>query len=99
MRTRTPRPQVNQDYFAGRWSDNCSSNVWYRFDFKSGLEFTMQRCEGSPDNCSALKDVYSPGGSEQRFIYPTADRTLIKRGQGTLEWRRSTDNMTLKRCT
>ena len=96
FRDNNPPGTVDQAYFTGRWAANCDSSIRsYRFEFTTPQQFTVLRCSGG--DCTDTKEVYSPSGSEQVFIYPSNNSKLIKRGPNSLEWRR-TNSMLLNRC-
>ena len=91
-----PPGTVDQAYFTGRWSTNCDSATRsYRFEFTAPQQFKVLSCSGG--DCTDTKEVYSPSGSEQVFIYPSNNSKMIKRGPATLEWRRI-NTMLLNRC-
>ena len=91
-----PPGTVDQAYFNGRWAANCdSSTVSYRFEFTAPQQFAVMSCSGG--DCTDTKEVYSPSGSEQVFIFPSNNSQMIKRGPETLEWRRI-NSMLLNRC-
>lgn len=90
---------IDLTFFQGNWRESCGDSTTYKFDAVSMREVGMSACSGSSEaSCSKLKEVFSPGTSENELIYPTTGDKLIRRGPDRLAWQTVSNTQELRRC-
>ena len=90
---------VDLTFFQGNWRESCGDSTTYRFEAVSMRELGMSACSGTSEaSCDKLKEVFSPGSSENELIYPTTGDKLIRRGPDRLAWQTVSNTQELRRC-